>query len=116
MAAYGKRRRAIDPAFAIKCRMTANINNSLREGKGGRSWERLLGYSLADLMAHLERQFLPGMNWGNRSGWHIDHIRPVSSFNFQTVEDPEFFECWALTNLQPLWAVDNLKKGGRWAA
>jgi hypothetical protein len=110
-AKYGKERRASDPAYAIRGRMTANINNSLREGKGGRSWERLLGYTLADLMAHLERQFLPGMSWENRSEWHIDHRRPVSSFNFLSVDDPEFLECWALSNLQPLWAADNIRKG-----
>lgn len=96
--------------------MTANVNNSLREGKGGRSWERLLGFTLADLMAHLEAQFLPGMTWDNRGEWHIDHIRPLCSFSFQTPDDPQFREAWALTNLQPLWAADNLRKGGRWAA
>lgn len=67
-------------------------------------------------MAHLERQFLPGMTWENRGEWHIDHIRPLCSFQFQTPDCPQFREAWALTNLQPLWAQDNLKKGGRWAA
>jgi len=47
--------------------------------------------------------------------WHIDHIRPISAFSFTVPEDPEFKECWALNNLQPLWAFDNLSKGGKWA-
>jgi hypothetical protein len=51
------------------------------------------------------------MSWENRSEWHIDHRRPVSSFNFLSVDDPEFLECWALSNLQPLWAADNIRKG-----
>ena len=43
--------------------------------------------------------------------YHIDHIRPVSSFYFTKIEDKEFKECWALSNLQPLWASENCSKG-----
>ena len=50
------------------------------------------------------------MNWDNRSLWHIDHKRPISSFNYETIEDEEFKECWSLGNLQPLWAEENRKK------
>src|SRR3546814_5744253 len=82
-------------------------------GKNGRSWETLGGYTVADLMAHLERQFLPGMSWDNRGQLHIDHIRPLCSFEFTSPDDPQFREAWALTNLRPLWARDNLRKGGR---
>jgi len=66
-------------------------------------------------MKHLESLFLPGMNWENYGfyGWHIDHIIPVVKFRFETVDDPDFKKCWSLTNLQPLWAKDNYKKGGR---
>lgn len=115
-AKYGRDRRKRDPKFAMNYRMNANIKNSLRDGKNGRRWEALVGYTITDLMAHLEAQFLPGMSWDNRGEWHIDHIRPLCSFSFQTPDDPQFREAWALTNLQPLWAADNLKKGGRWAA
>lgn len=102
--------------FAVNQRMSAAIGRSLRSGKQGKSWQQFVSYSLADLMAHLEAKFLPGMSWDNRGEWHIDHIRPLCSFSFQTPDDPQFREAWALTNLQPLWAIDNLKKGGRWAA
>ena len=63
-------------------------------------------------MAHLEKQFKEGMTWNNYGyyGWHIDHIRPVSSFNFNSYDDPEFKECWALSNLQPLWGKENISK------
>src|SRR3546814_9626669 len=61
----------------------------------------------------LERQFLPGMSWDNRGEWHIDHIRPLCAFEFTSPDDPQFREAWALTNLRPLWARDNLRKGGR---
>jgi hypothetical protein len=113
---YQKRRRRESPAAAINARMSAGIKNSLGNGKNGRSWESLVGYTVADLMAHLEAKFLPGMSWDNRGEWHIDHRRPLTSFSFQTPDDPQFREAWALSNLQPLWAGDNLRKGGRWAA
>lgn len=111
---YQKRRRRKSAAAAINARMAAGIRNSLVNGKEGRSWETLVGFTVQDLMTHLERQFAEGMNWNNRSEWHIDHRRPLVSFNFETPECPQFREAWALTNLQPLWAVDNLSKGGRW--
>src|SRR3546814_17339668 len=64
-------------------------------------------------MANLERQFLPGISWDNRGEWHIAHIRPLCSFEFTSPDDLQFREAWALTNLRPLWARDNLPKGGR---
>ena len=69
-----------------------------------------LGYTLENLVQHLENQFVDGMTWENKGKWHIDHIRPVSSFNYNSMEDPGFKECWGLSNLRPLWAKDNLKK------
>lgn len=113
---YQKRRRQESPSAAINARMSAGIKNSLASDKNGRSWESLVGYTISDLMDHLEAQFVNGMTWDNRGEWHIDHIRPLCSFDFQTPDCPQFREAWALTNLQPLWAVDNLRKGGRWVA
>lgn len=80
--------------------------------KGGRRTFALLGYAVEQLVAHLESRFAPGMSWENygRNGWHIDHIRPLSSFTYSTPDCPDFKEAWALSNLQPLWAIDNLRK------
>lgn len=90
------------------------IRSAIRANKAGRSWEALVGYDLPTLMRHIERQFAAGMNWNNygrgASCWHIDHIRPVASFSFDTSDDPGFRECWALTNLRPLWEPENLSK------
>lgn len=108
-----RERRARDPKFAIAARMSAGIYQALKAGKGGRRWESLVGYTLGDLVRHLERQFLRGMTWDNYGEWHIDHIRPVSSFRYETAEDQEFRDCWALTNLRPIWALDNMEKGGK---
>lgn len=69
-----------------------------------------LPYTVNNLIEHLEKQFTKGMNWNNYGKWHIDHIRPDCSFYYRNVEDKEFQECWALKNLQPLWAIDNWKK------
>jgi len=71
----------------------------------------LLGFTVDDLIEHLESRFCKGMSWDNYGKWHIDHIRPDSSFNYTSAEDKEFQECWSLSNLQPLWAKDNLIKG-----
>lgn len=93
--------------------MTRGMNLSLESGKAGRSWKALVPYSLDDLMAHLERQFTPGMSWANRNRWHIDHIVPLSSFEFSTSDCPGFKAAWALTNLRPLWATDNVRKSAK---
>jgi len=53
------------------------------------------------------------MTWANYGEWHIDHKRPISSFNIVSVDCKEFGECWALENLQPLWADENLRKSNK---
>ena len=60
---------------------------------------------------HLEAQFKPGMTWDNYGlkGWHVDHIRPCASFDLRDPEQQR--RCFHYTNLQPLWAEENLKKG-----
>lgn len=105
-----KTKRHTEPRYAISFRFRAAIRRVLNGGKRGRKWESLVGYSLADLMAHLERQFLKGMTWDNRGEWEIDHITPLALFNFDSAEHPDFRAAWALTNLRPIWADDNRKK------
>lgn len=75
----------------------------------------IVGYSVNELMYHLERQFVSGMSWDNYgSVWHIDHKIPDCAFCYQSKEDDDFKKCWALSNLQPLFKFDNLKKGGKY--
>lgn len=97
----------------LNVRMTAGIAKSLRGMKHGLSWQKMIGYTLAQLHSHIERQFTNGMSWANRSLWHIDHIIPLSSFTFTSPDDPEFKAAWALTNLRPLWATANTSKGAK---
>lgn len=75
-----------------------------------RSSVKALGYTSEELRSHIEAQFEPGMSWENYGEWHVDHKRPVSSFKLPE----QMLECWALSNLRPLWAPENLKKHARW--
>lgn len=97
----------ITARFRILCRVYL-------KKKGFNGGFRHLGYSGEELHRHLESQFTDGMSWDNMSDWHIDHIRPVASFNYTTTECEDFKKCWALSNLQPLWAEDNMSKGDKW--
>jgi hypothetical protein len=97
-------------------RMATLMWEALRKKKAWRKWEDLVGYSVHELMAHLESKFQPGMTWENRGEWHVDHIRPRSSFSYETATDEGFLACWAMENLQPLWALDNLRKGSKYEA
>ena len=113
---YEKKRRKEDPMYRLNSNMSNLINQSLKSGKNGNHWEDLVGFTINDLKSHLEKQFKDGMAWDNkgRNGWHLDHIRPVSSFNFLSYNDPEFKQCWSLYNLQPLWEYENISKGSKW--
>lgn len=100
--------------------MKSNLRERLRKrliNKNRKSTFDILGYTVDDLKAHLENKFKEGMSWDNyghfkdgRMGWQIDHIIPDSKFNYESVLDPEFLECWSLSNLQPLWGKENLSK------
>ena len=93
--------------------ISCTIQAVLKGAKNRRHWETLVDYKLEDLKQHLEKQFKTGMAWDNYGKWHVDHIRPISSFNFTSAEDKEFKGCWALSNLQPLWASENCSKGAK---
>ena len=113
-----KKRYDTYPKESIDARMSAGMFHSLKLRKNGHHWESLVDYSLEDLMTHLESQFAEEMSWENRGKWHIDHIRPLVSFSYESPDDPEFKECWSLKNLQPLWAEENMRKHSRldWTA
>jgi len=96
--------------YKINHSMRRSIGLSIKGNKDGRRWEDLVGFTFAQFKKHMEKQFTEGMTWENHGDWHIDHILPKSKFNFEKPEDEDFKKCWALKNLQPLWAADNLKK------
>jgi hypothetical protein len=88
----------------------AGVNSSLQGTKNGRKWQELVGYSLQDLVTHLENQFTEGMSWDNYGQWHVDHKVPLAAFSFDSPENPMFRVCWGLANLQPMCATDNMRK------
>jgi hypothetical protein len=106
-----------DMTFKINSIISWHIGHSLKGNKNGKEWESIVGYTLKDLMRHLEKHFIDGMSWnnyGNGDGkWHIDHIIPISAFYFTDYTDSDFQRCWALKNLQPLWGKDNLSKNAK---
>jgi len=72
----------------------------------------LLGCTIEEVKIHLESQFTEGMSWENHGEWHIDHIKPCACFDLTDPEQQK--ECFHYTNLQPLWAKDNLSKSDKW--
>lgn len=98
----------------LKRSIKSRLHYTLVKGKESKSTEEILGYKIKDLKTSLEGQFTTTMTWDNYGDyWHIDHKLPVSYFNYQSFDDPEFNECWKITNLQPLEAIKNLKKSNK---
>jgi hypothetical protein len=109
-------RMASDPAYRISVRTRCSVNRAIKYGwKKSKRAEELLGCTWEHARKHLEAQFKPGMTWENHSihGWHIDHIRPLCSFDL--TKDDQCMAAFHYTNLQPLWAHENHVKGGRFA-
>jgi hypothetical protein len=99
-----------DPLYNITICLRNRLTKVLREAraKKTKSTFGLLGCTIEEFMVYLEAQFQPGMTWDNRSEWHIDHKIPCVSFNLLDPEQQRL--CFHYTNLQPLWAKDNLSK------
>jgi hypothetical protein len=111
MARCQRNRRASRPEYIVKDR-AANVMRRALSGtvKRGRTLE-LVGCSAAAFREHIERQFLPGMTWENKSMWHIDHIVPVSAFDLSSEAAQR--ACFHYTNTKPMWKADNIKKGDK---
>lgn len=115
-----KERMDTEPEYKLASNVRRSINQALRSQNGGKNGNRTfdkLPYSVAELKEHLESQFDETMswdNWGKGEGcWNIDHIYPQSKLPYDSLEHPNFLECWKLENLRPLAAIDNIKKGDK---
>lgn len=107
---YLNHRYKTDTSFNLTVRLRNRVRKALTVAGTKRSQHiyDLVGCSLKDLKHHLEQQFTDGMSWERFSEIHIDHKRPVSSFD---LSDPlQLSACFHFSNLQPLWATDNLRK------
>ncbi len=125
MNAWMKKKRKTDPFFKIRATLSASLAQFLKR-KGyikSSSITKMIGCSKEELKLHLEKSFYPHpvtkrtMNWKNhsRSGWHVDHIRPLNSFKNEDLNDPKVLKkAMNYQNLQPLWAEYNMKKGDKY--
>ena len=109
-------RRATDLDFRLKDVLRKRVRNALLGTAKAETTMGLLGCSMDELRSHLEANFKKGMCWENHGihGWHIDHKIPCSAFDLTDPEQQR--KCFHFTNLQPLWAGDNWRKGNKMAA
>jgi hypothetical protein len=99
--------------YYLSCRLRSRLTDALKN-TGHRKVSGtmiLLGCSLPQFKAYLESKFLAGMSWDNRKDWHIDHVKPCSSFDLSRPDEQR--KCFHFSNMQPLWAKDNLHKSNR---
>ena len=113
---YDCERKKVDINYRLMCNLRTRLaiyfkqHDSLRQGSHIRE---LLGCSPEQLRAHLESLFTDGMTWETygRKGWHIDHKEPLTAFD---LTDPDqLMRACHYTNLQPMWHLENIRKGGR---
>jgi hypothetical protein len=108
---YGKYRKQIDPLFKLKC----NLHSRTYQAFTRKSWKKegstqeMLGANYETVFNHIESRFKKGMSWDNLGEWHIDHIIPLASAN----TEKEMIDLCHYTNLQPLWAKENISKGNK---
>lgn len=108
--AYIRRRKEMDKNFKLFSVLRDRIKKAIKNAYGEKAYssKELLGVDIETVREHLESQFTEGMSWDNYGKWHIDHIRPCTSFDLTDTKQQK--ECFHYTNLQPLWAEDNFRK------
>jgi hypothetical protein len=106
----GRARRARDIEFKLADALRTRTRIAIRNGQRSGSAVRDLGCTISELKTYLEARFKPGMTWESWSlhGWHIDHIKPLVEFDLS--DRQQFLQACHYTNLQPLWAEENLAK------
>jgi hypothetical protein len=106
-----KIRLKIDPVFLLKETIKARLAGAFRRKNITKKTLSILrtGCDFDFLKKYIESKFVEGMSWENKELWHIDHIKPLSSFDL--TDEEQLKEACHYTNLQPLWAYDNLSKG-----
>lgn len=100
-----------DLHFKLKQQLSHRIFLALKGAVKSKRTKELLGCTIEQLWIHLEKSFKPGMTKENYGKWHVDHIRPCASFDLTKPEEQA--KCFHYTNLQALWAHENLSKGDK---
>ena len=121
-----RKRYDTDPVFNVRESVRKIIYQALKKNKNGVSISKYLNYSIIELKEHLENQFESWMNWNNHGRydtktwndsnqitwtWQIDHIVPQADLIYASMEDDNFKKCWALENLRPFSAKQNIIDG-----
>jgi hypothetical protein len=124
-----KARKQKDPAYKLRTLVSSRISAALKSAgasKSNTTFTKYVPYTMQDLQEHLTKQFEPWMtwqNWGKYNAetwndndqstwtWQLDHIIPRSELPYSSMEDENFHKCWALENLRPLSAKQNIIEG-----
>lgn len=102
-------RRRNDPLFKLAATYRVRTRKFLKKYSKAKKSIEILGCGWKELKEYIEKQFVDGMTWSNHGEWHIDHIKPLS----KSTSKEELIERCHYTNLQPLWAVDNMRKSNK---
>lgn len=113
VVARQRERYSQDPAYMIRIRLRSRIRYAVRAGRAQKHGKcaDLIGCTAAELVTYIESLFLPGMNWGNKHMWHIDHVIPVSAFDMTCPDSQK--AAFHYSNLRPMWAEDNRAKSAK---
>jgi len=110
---YKKQKLKTNTSFRLEHNLRRRLSLALNGSLKSLNTMSLVGCSIDYLMHYIQEQFTKGMSWDNYGfyGWHIDHIRPCASFDLSKEQSQK--ECFHYSNLQPLWAEENLSKGSK---
>jgi hypothetical protein len=110
---YVKNRRKNDIQFRLQTNLRSRLRRAIKINQKAGSAIKDLGCTIPELKTYIENQFQPGMTWDNygRSGWHIDHRLALA--NFDLTDKNQFLRACNYTNLQPMWAMENIRKSNK---
>ena len=108
-----KERRKTEPFFRMQLSLRGRLNSFVYRGRANKmvSNSQLIGCDWKFFKSYIENKFKKGMTWNNYGKWHIDHIKPMTSFDLFRLDHQ--YECCNYKNLQPLWASENRKKSNK---
>jgi len=110
-----KKRRLGDPQFKMREILSARLRGALNGRRKAETTMALLGCNISFFKTYIESAFKTNMNWQNHGSgdgkWQLDHIVPCASFDLSDPEQQK--KCFHYTNMQPLWAYENLQKSDK---
>ncbi len=109
--AYARGRRETDLSFRLANNLRSRLSTAIKNKQKTGSAVADLGCSIGEFKLYIEHQFQEGMTWDNYGEWHLDHVLPLASFDL--TDRMEFLEACNWLNMQPLWAINNMRKGAK---